>query len=431
MTDHLNSCKGSGVPVRRLRICPEAPAETIASAIHPPPLSVKALETLEEVHHHRALWNWPGTLDSALDYFVYFAAARGELLRPQVFVVYRGEVPEAMLIAKLEQRHVLMRLGWLNFRTPRLRVLTVVYGGLRGSTAQDSTEALVEETLKVMRCGSAGVVAFEPVDVSSELFRALRTLPNKFERGFYASRRNEYRMQLPRSSRELHDMIPQKQRGNYSRRARKLLRDFPGEVRIRWYREASPGLLRDIEFVAQRSYQRDLGVGFQDTPELRGWWELASAKGSLRVCVLYVASQPVAFFSGVVHSGRLWGNYMAYDRRLASYSPGMYLLLRGLGELCDGTEELDIREVSLGPGDSKLKELLSTSCQREDSLFFFPNGLRGLSLNLMISSTCLMDEAARKFLGRRSAVGKALRRLLRRDRTIQRLPDSHASPAQP
>lgn len=387
------------------------------------PLSVKTLKTADEIRGLRGLWNWPGTPDSDLDYFLYFAAVRAEVLRPQVLVTYRGDAPEAMLIGKLEERQIPIQLGHLNARTPRLRVLNFVYGGLRGSLARDSTEALVKEALKTVRCGEAEVIVFELVAVDSQLYRTLGALPKRFERGFHCAQHNRYRMQLPRNSHELHGMIPANQRSNYLRKGRKLVRDFSGDVSYRWYTQASPAMYRDLEFVAARSYQRGKGVGFQDTPQLRGWWEFAGSKGWLRVCILYVAGKPRAFFTGVAHCGILWGDYMAYDRQFASYSPGMYLLLRSFGELCDCREEHGIREINLGPGDSDLKALLSSSSKQESSTYLYAPTLRGVALNLILSLVFLADGSARKFLARGSLLARTARRL-RREHAGRNLPSN-------
>jgi CelD/BcsL family acetyltransferase involved in cellulose biosynthesis len=385
------------------------------------PLSVKTLKAADEIRGQRALWNWPGTRDSDLDYFLYFASEGTEKIRPQVFVAYRGDTPEAILIGKLEHRQIVIRMGNLNVRTPRLGVLTFVYGGLRGSTGRETTEALVEEALKAVRCGEADVAVFECVAVNSQLHNTLLAVPRRFERGFHCEQHNQYRMQLPRSSQQLQQIIPAKQRSNYLRRGRKLVRDFCGEVSYQWYRQTSHEMYRDLEFVAERSYQRGKGVGFEDTPELRRWWEFAGTKGWLRVCILYAGGKPCAFFTGMAHSGILWGDYMAYDHQFAPYSPGMYLLLRSFGELCDCPKEHGIQEINLGPGDSELKSLLSSSCRQESSIYLYAPTLRGVGLNAILSLLFLADGSARKFLARGGLLARVVKRL-RREHANRNLP---------
>jgi CelD/BcsL family acetyltransferase involved in cellulose biosynthesis len=393
-------------------------AQAIAAISRTPVLSVRTLKSADEIREHRALWNWPGTCNSELDSFLYFASVRTEVIRPQVFVAYRGATPEAMLLARLEQRQIPMRLAYWNFETLRLRVLNVVYGGLRGSTATDITETLVEQALETLRRGEADVAVFEPVGVNSPLWRTLETLPKRSERGFYGAKQNHYRLQLPPRSHDLREMISPKQRRNYLRKERKLVRDFSGDVSCQWYRQPSSAMYRDLQYVADRSFQQAIGVGFQDTPELRKWWELAAAKGWLRTCVLYARGKPCAFMTGMANSGILRGDYMAYDRQFAAYSPGMCLVLRGFGELCDSFEEHGIREIDFGPGDSDLKSLLSTSCEQEGSVYLYAPTLKGFGLNLMLSLTSLADESVRNSLSRGNLLSKAARRL-RRERAMR------------
>jgi len=377
----------------------------------PESLSVRILKTENETRGHRALWEWPGTRDSDLDFFLRIAGAQTEVLRPRVYVAYRGNAAEAVLMGRLESRPIPMQLGHLHLESPRLRVLDFIYGGLRGNIAQDTTEALVKEVLQSLHRGEADVALFEPVTLDSELWRALRTLPNLFERGFCGTQQNHYGLQLPRRSEELHERMPHNQRRDYQRKGRKLIRDFAGDVCCRWYREASPEMYRDLEYVAERSFQRGLGVGFQDTTELRQSWELAASKGWLRVCVLYAGGKPCAFWTGMAYRGTLWCDYMAYNWEFASYSPGMYLALHSFGELSDQRAEHGIREISLGPGDSGLKSLLNCTCKHESSVYLYAPTLLGAALNVMLSLVFLADGSARRCLTRENAFAKILRRL--------------------
>lgn len=378
-----------------------------------PPLTIALLKTVEDVRHHRQLWNWPGSRDSHLDLFLYRAKARGTLLSPYVLVAYRGNTPEAMLVGKLEHRKIPAHIGFLGIWSPRLRVLTFVYEGLRGSANSETLQGFLNEVLKTLDTGEADVVAFEPLALDSGLFQCLSALPNRWQRGFCSAGRNLYRMHLPTSSESLHLILSSKQRSNYLRKGRKLERDFSGNIRLQWYTQASAEMYRDLEFIAVRSYQRGLRVGFEDTPELRGFWELAGSKGWLRVCILYVQDNPCAFFSGMVQQGVLCGDLMAYDRRFASYSPGMYLLLRAFGQLCDRPGKYGIREINLGPGDSYLKTLLSSSRKRECSVHLYPPVLRGIVLNALFSLVFFLDGLAKDSLARGNPLATTVKRIRR------------------
>jgi Acetyltransferase (GNAT) domain len=378
------------------------------------PLWVKTLKTKEEIRAHQELWHGPGTRDSDLDLFLYFADVRPEVIEAQVFVAYRGRTPKAVLMARREVQAIPLRLGFLNLRTPRLRVLDVIYGGLRGTINEDTTEVLVREVLKSLRAGEADVAIFEPLKTDSGLWDVLRSLPSRLGRGFAGPQHNHYRMSLPRSSHELQELIPSNQRRDYLRKGRKLVRDFSGNVSWRWYGEPSAEMYRDLEYIAERSYQRALGVGFQDTAELRGYWDLVASKGWLRVCVLYASGTPCAFWTGVACCGILWCDYLAYNQKFASYSPGMYLVLQSFGDLCDTCMQHGIREISLGPGDSRLKSLLGCSCEQEKSVYLYADTAMGAALNGILSCVFALDAAAKKWLGESNPIARTARRIRRR-----------------
>jgi hypothetical protein len=292
-------------------------------------------------------------------------------------------------------------------------VLDVIYGGLRGSLDKDTMEVLVNEPIKALRAGEADVAIFEPLRADSGLWDALQTMPRRLERGFAGTQHNHYLMPLPRSSRQLQELIPRNQRRDYLRKGRKLVRDFSGNVSWRWYGEASPEMYRDLEYIAERSYQRGMGVGFEATAELRGCWDLAASKGWLRVCVLYAGGKPCAFWTGVACCGTLWFDYMAYDRQFRAYSPGAYLVLQSFGELSDTRREHGIREISLGPGDSHLKSLLGCSCHQEKSVYLYAPTVGGATLNALVSFVFAADRAARRCLAPGNPFAQAAKRIRR------------------
>jgi hypothetical protein len=53
--------------------------------------------------------------------------------------------------------------------------------------------------------------------------------------------------------------------------------------------------LEKLSALRQKTYQRRLGFGFQNTPEMRERWELAAAKRWLRASILYVGGKNLCF----------------------------------------------------------------------------------------------------------------------------------------
>ena len=102
---------------------------------------------------------------------------------------------------------------------------------------------------------------------------------------------------------------------------------------------------------------------------------------------------------------------MAYDQEFAAYSPGIYLLLYSLGQLCDQKHEKGIQEINFGPGDSPIKSLLNSSKTRESSVYIHAPTLQGLGLNLLFSLASLTDTSLRKILPQGSFLANTARRI--------------------
>lgn len=373
-------------------------------------LSVKVLVAPADILKHRFLWTrWPGSRDSDLDFFLHVAARRPEVLRPYVAVAYRGEIPEAMLIGRVEERRVPVKFGYVQLPTPRICVLNFVYRCMRGNGSMEHSAALVREVLKTLRSGAADLAIFEHLPVESSLYHAVRVLPGFLERGISPERRIHWQLRLPPNSEALYEILSAKHRQNYRRKARKLLSDFSGKVRVERYRDISPQLFAEIESIAGKTYQRALGFGFKDTPEMRERWKLAAVAGWLRVSVLYIQDKPCAYWSAMAYQGTLWGDHLGFDPRYSSYSPGMYLMLSSLSDLCDGKWEDDVTQVDFGLGDAEYKSVLS-NCKFEESLIHvYGRTLRGTGMNLLSTPVGLADRGIRKLLARKDLLGKIKR----------------------
>ena len=390
-------------------------------------MSIKVLETPAEIMRQRFLWSrWPGSRDSDVDFFLHIVGANSEILRPHVLVLYRRDAPEAMLIGRLEERRLPVKFGYLRFPTPRVRVLNLVYGCLRGNASQENIAVLVREVLESLRRREVDLAVFEHLSVDSSLYQAVRILPRRLERGISPEHRTHRCLRLPEDSEGLYKILSPKHRQNYRRKARMLLRDFSGNVRIERHKQVSDHMFREVESIAERTYQRGLGFGFRDTPEMRQRWELATSKGWLRVSILYVGGKPCAYWNAMMYERTLLGDHVGYDPAYSNYSPGMYLLLGSISDLCDRKWDEDTKWVDFGLGDAEYKAVLSNCSFEEGSVHLYARTLRGVGLNVLLAPVLLVDRWARKFLAKSGLLAK-IKRIWRG----QAVPDSPAVDAQP
>jgi hypothetical protein len=117
------------------------------------------------------------SITTDFDYFHTVLASEPNMLEPVVLTVLRNEVPEAVVIARLEQVALSFKLGYKRIYEPSVRSLTVVYRGFRGQLDDETSVLLVRELTKVLGDGDVDVVIFRRLDTDHPLYRAATTEP--------------------------------------------------------------------------------------------------------------------------------------------------------------------------------------------------------------------------------------------------------------
>src|SRR6266404_9117806 len=99
-------------------------------------------------------------------------------------------------------------------------------------------------------------------------------------------------------------------------------------------------MIRDVEDVAKKAWQRLRGGGFIGTEHMRKRLHLAGCKGWLRAYILYVENRPCAFSLGTLYGDTFYWDFTGYDPQYDRYSPGVFLFMRMLEDLCPQSVKL-------------------------------------------------------------------------------------------
>jgi hypothetical protein len=368
-------------------------------------VEVRTLQTVAEVEELRSYWtSWQSHPNADIDFFLMICGVRPEIIRPHVIVVYRDGVPDALLVGRLEDVRIELTLGYSRLGHIRASRLAFNHGGFLGRTTFANGEVLVREVVRSLKEGAAGVAFFSHLPTDSPLYHSAKEVPRLWSRD-YASNiqiRAHRSMTLPPSVEMLYRRLPGKKRKNLKWQAKKLLADFPNEVRIRTFCDASDlgVMFRDIEQVAQQAYQRGLGVGFSDTEEMRSRMALSADNGWLQAHVLYISEQPCAFWVGALYQNVFHSNFMGYDRAFAKYSPGVFLMVKVIERFCERTGEQQVREIDFGLGDAQYKEMLADREWTEGSVSVYAPTWAGLRINLALTVPALVDGLAKGVFAR-------------------------------
>lgn len=361
------------------------------------PCRIKILKTRAEVESLRVFWDsCHPCRDADLDFFLFIAELYAEAQHPHVVVLYRGEVPEALLAARLETGQVPVKLGYFALPVPKMRVLQIVHGGWLGDLSEANADQLVDSLVNSLASGEADVVSLHYPDLSSPLARSARALPSTWCSDHLLNPQERRVCDLSEVEGSFLANLSQNERYQQRKRSRKIVEAFP-DSRIECFTVAGDvdRLMRDAEIIAAKSYQRGLRVGFSDTPTIRSRLQFEAAQGWMRGYILYLDDQPCAFWIGSLRHRVFLSDYLSFDAAYANYAPGMYLIVK----VIQGLQAADaIRLVDFGIGDAAYKERLASRHWQESNIYIFAPRMKAVATNLLRTSVGLMNLSAKRLL---------------------------------
>lgn len=377
--------------------------------------SIRAARSVGDLSELRSVWEeMQRHHEVDLDFYLMILGSRINILRPHVIVLYRGGLPEAMLIGRIEQRPLTFRLGYRTVFRAEARFLTVLYGGRLGRESAAYDEAFVAELISCLRRGEADLVLLSHLRLDSPLYQSATRTPSFLYRDHLPVAQPHWRMSLSGNVEDVWKRLPGNFRKHSRYEAKRLMQSCNGNVRVKCFRapDTLDCMIQTIERVARRSYQRGLGVGFIDSGETRRRMDFESRRGWLRAYVLYAGDDPWAFWVGTLYRGTFHSNFLGYDPMYRQYSPGTFVMMRGIEDLCT----IGAKEIDLGLGDAFYKERFGTESCSEASVYIFPPTYQGAKLSLVKNSTVAVSQATQQILRRTHLLTRVKR--IWRDRLI-------------
>jgi hypothetical protein len=385
-------------------------------------VSVRVFKTVPELEQLRPVWeSWPGHQESDLDFYLNFVETSKETKRPHVLLLSRGGQPDAIMVGRLDHRPTGFGIGYLRVSV-KADLLFFAAGSVRGNASSENCRVFIEELRRSLKKGEADAVFFHHVHTESALYPLLRKIPGFFTRDHVSDTRPHFSKRLPARKEDFQAGLSQ-----YFKRklkANKLSKDFPKGVQVRCFTALCDldTLMHDAEQVASKSYQRGLGVGFSDTPQERERLAMKARKGWLRAYILYIGDRPAAFWVGDVNDATFGSDYLGHDPDFAKYSPGLYLILKVMEDLCSR-----VREVDFAAGAAEYKEALSDHEWHEGNAFIFAPSFKGLRLaaaRFMIGGLHRTLKKALARLGFLQTLKSAWRARLRKGEAAQEAPST-------
>lgn len=331
-------------------------------------------------------------------HFELICRLRPEVVAPCVTIVTEAGRTCGLVVGRMERTRFAPTIGYLKPISMAATVLVVIHRGVVGQLDAEMAGHCISEMRSLLSTVQADAVEFHHLSEDSPLLAALAASgPQRLWRRLpcWSTHRS---MTVPGSGSFMDQRIDPKHRTHFRKRQRCLHADFAGRLSWRWVAHCDDvGALCDaLESVARGTYQRGLGVGFVDGPEIRERLVHFAGRDQLRVQLLEIDGTVRAFWLGTVYKGIFHSSETGYDPALRTYEVGSLMFFR----LTDALIGEGVRAIDFGLGDAFYKERFGDVGWRETSVWMFAPTFRGIVMRVVLEATLIIDRSARAMTAR-------------------------------
>jgi len=350
--------------------------------------TVLVAKTTSQVEAWRQWWaTMPLTnVDADIDYFLSVVAHDPAVVAPYVLRVEAAGQAPVLVVGRLVDERFRARLPGVRIVSLRARALVISFDGVVGATTREQRLAVTAAITDALTSGDADVVTFQKLDHASAWFAHLTSGATEDLRRRGGRPRHVVRpvetswiCDLPDSWEAWLGSRSAKSRRQMRYDDNRLRRTYGDRLELRRLHEPeeSGRLMTDVRSVAEESYQRGLGVSVVDGPVPHALLSLARDKGWLRVWMLYIDDEPVAFWWGQVQAGVLAIGAPGFRPEFSKDRVGYYTLRRMLE---DSANDPDIKTIDFGSGDADYKARFGTHRRTVSDVLLFARRPRSLGV---------------------------------------------------
>ena len=348
-------------------------------------------ESLEEIENIRVTWeqmhrNEPQhTLDSDIDRYLSVVKSTGDDVQPYVVLMEHYDQPAAMMIGRIEKHELKLKLAYRDLLSPRLRCLSVVYGGILGQPDGELCSLLVCELMRQLRSPKIDIVYFNHLRTETCFYQTVRNMPGFLTRGHLPKVREHWRMPVPEKIDQFYLARSRKHRYKLRRAIKRFEDEYSGGSTFAEYTSESDvnDFMEKAADISSKTYQNALGVGIVNDEQEKCLIKAAAVRGWFRGHILFAGDIPCAFLLGLGYKGVYYGISTGYDPAFRSYWPGTILFLKVLESLC---ADPSIEMFDFYFGDAWYKRCYGTECWPEACIYIFAPRLYPILINALRSS---------------------------------------------
>ncbi len=352
---------------------------------------VTVLRSIEDIKAVRPIWeqmqrNEPFAVPHAdIDRYFSVLKACGDDAQPHIILIKQNSHPTTMVIGRVEKHPVKLKLGYKTLFKPKLRCLTVVYGGVLGQPTNEACAVLIRKLMNTLSRGEVDVVQFNHLRVDSPIYQFARKTPSVLSRGYFPKIDPHWKIVIPENMDEFLEACSKNRRRHLKRYIRKIEDQYPGRVKIVTYtsEDELDEAIKAASHISAKTYQYALGEGFVDNFRTRTLLTVAARKNWLRLDILYIDDEPCAFRRALKYGNTCFGQQSSYSPAWKEYNIGTILFLRVLESLCRDPA-IDFFDFGIGAGEHK--RWGNNQPWAETSVYIFAPRLYPVLINILQSS---------------------------------------------
>lgn len=331
---------------------------------------------LEEIESIRSTWeqlhsneSYP-TPNANIDRFLSVVEAHGDTIQPYAMIVEHFGQPVAMIIGRIEEHKIGVKLGYLTLSCPSSRCLRIIYGGILGRPDAQLSSFLVGELTRQLRQRQFDIVYFNYLRTDTPFYQAVRETPGFLRKDHCPRMAEHWCMSVPETIDKFYSARSRGHRHNLRRTIRKFEEECSGASRVVTYTTLSDVdvFLREAANISSKTYQSALGAGIVDDDHTKRRIRAAAAHGWFRGHILFAGDKACAFQLALHYRKVYYMVNIGYDPALRSYKPGLILFLKVLESLCDDPA---INTIDFYFGDAEYKHRYGTEHWPEACIHMF------------------------------------------------------------
>src|SRR4051794_21970737 len=227
---------------------------------------VTVARTVAEVEALRPVWErLPiGNIDADIDHFLAVVAHRREVLRPHVVLIERPGQTDLLAVARLEELPLETRVGYRVVAAPRVRCIIGAFDGVVGADTEEDCRRILDELRRPLRDGEADVVLLPKLDVEGSLYEVAKAAGPWLCRDHAPLVTDHWSVALGEDLEGFLAPRSGKTRRGARNQDKRLQKTYGEALRIRRFESEDEldELCADLETIAAKTYQRQIGAGF-------------------------------------------------------------------------------------------------------------------------------------------------------------------------